>query len=452
MNKSFIYQILPRIWRDGKLNSIDDAFLSYLRSFGLDYVWFTGIPRHATGEPFVKGNPGSPYAVCDWYDVNPYLASDPEKRMEEFDALVRRTHEAGLKCIIDCIPNHVACNYEGRLKVHPWCDGDWTDTRKLDWSDPATASELIRILRFWADRGVDGFRCDMVELVPAEMLAGVIAAVKRTHPGLIFIAEAYERGNYRHLAMETGFDLLYDKSGEYDILRGILDGRRSARELSWNWQFLGDLQPRMLNFLENHDEQRLCSDAFAGSPDRTWAALAFAMLFNPASFLLYAGQEAGERASESSDGRTSIFNFCKPESLEWLSFFVQEAGAVSSGSGRRRKAASGKSPDGAASPEAEVIERYRKLIALAREPLFSEGGWWDLCYCNGPADGFDSDRHFVFARFRSGEVKLVFCNFSPAAASACIRIPSELAEAAGRELPPAVSVSVPAYDYSIVNL
>ncbi|MBQ2162797.1 MAG: alpha-amylase, partial [Bacteroidales bacterium] len=108
--KRIIYQVLTRIWDSGRLSCWDSAALDYLHTLGVDYVWFTGIPRHATAEPFVKGDPGSPYAVCDWYDINPYLADDPAARMQEFRALVDRVHDSGLGVIIDFIPNHVARN------------------------------------------------------------------------------------------------------------------------------------------------------------------------------------------------------------------------------------------------------------------------------------------------------------------------------------------------------
>ena len=113
--KKIIYQMLPRLWGNGTMSCCDKETLEYLRSLGVDYVWYTGIPRHATGKPFVKGDPGSPYAISDWMDVNPYLACDPAERMAEFSSLVGRTHAAGLKLLVDYVPNHVASDYECRI-------------------------------------------------------------------------------------------------------------------------------------------------------------------------------------------------------------------------------------------------------------------------------------------------------------------------------------------------
>ena len=429
-SKKIFYQVLPRLWGDGTFASWDASAFAYVKSFGVDYIWYTGIPRHASRKPFVKGDPGSPYAISDWYDVNPYLASKPSRRMKEFEALVKRTHDAGLKCIMDFIPNHVACDYQGPLALYGWHDGDWTDTIKVDWTNPATPLEMAEILRFWASKGVDGFRCDMVELVPAEGLGSVIAAVRREFPGLIFVAEVYKHENYGLYLDTAGFDLLYDKSGSYDILRGILAGNRSARELTWNWQWLGSGQPRMLNFLENHDEQRIASPWFADSHDRAWAAVAHSILFNTASFMLYAGQEVGEDAAEGHEGRTSIFEWCHPAGLDALRSYI------GSGTGLSRE-------------RRHVLARYRELLALAGRPAFASGGVWDLCYCQDAP--FDPDRHFAFVRYGGGQAYAVFCNFSSSEVSLTLRIPEELRAAAGIKTNEAAIAAAPS-EYSVIKL
>ncbi len=424
-----IYQVLTRLWGEGKFSSWDEASFEYIRSLGADYIWFTGIPRHASGKDFVKGDPGSPYAVSDWYDVNPYLADRAGSRMEEFEALVERTHRAGLRCLMDFIPNHVACDYSGNLAVHDWCDGDWTDTRKVDWSDPRTREEFTRVLRFWASKGVDGFRCDMVELVPSGALGEVISEVRREYPGLLFVAEAYGLENYGRYLDEAGFDLLYDKSGSYDILRGILDGSRSARELTGNWQWLGPRQGSMLNFLENHDEQRLASPFFASSHLRARAALAYSMLFNEASFMIYAGQELGEDASESSDGRTSIFNWCRPRSLAHIWTLIHEG----KGPGRE---------------ERSTLSEYRRLCGLKKRLKGFRN--WDLCYCNEGSRGFDPDSMTAFVRFDGRKSVLVFCNFTGHEVSVLLSLPRELREAACISTEK-VPVSAAPWAYTVLN-
>lgn len=142
-HKILIYQLLPRLWGNrknqaipygslqqngcGKFADIDSAALESISSLGTTHIWFTGVISHATCEDYplpghhadppeiVKGRAGSPYAIRDYYDVCPDLAMDPNHRMEEFEALIERSHHAGLKVIIDHVPNHVARDYRGSL-------------------------------------------------------------------------------------------------------------------------------------------------------------------------------------------------------------------------------------------------------------------------------------------------------------------------------------------------
>ena len=162
-----------------------------------------------------------------------------------------------------------------------------------------------------------------------------------------------------------------------------------------------------------------------------WAALAYAMLFNCASWMYYAGQEVGENASESPDGRTSIFNWCKPAGLEHLNAFIHDAEPL---------------PDA----DADILGCYRRLATLARSPLFSKGNVWDLGYCNLSAPGFDSARASAFMRYNGLEAMLVFCNFTPKAVTTELTIPQELKVAAGIEKDEAVLLA-PAYGYSLLK-
>lgn len=428
--KQIIYQVLPRLWGSGKLSFWDEASLSYVKSLGTDFIWFTGIPRHASGKDFVKGDPGCPYSISDWKDVNPYLADDPFRRMDEFKDLVSRVHEAGMKVMIDYIPNHVAKDYSGPIRHFDWCDADWTDTLKNDWSSPETFRAMVDILSFWASLGVDGFRCDMVELVPPESLAALIAELRKCYPSLFFVAEVYGKNNYRRYVSEVGFDLLYDKSGLYDRMRSICCNGASARELTWNWQWLEDLQPNMLDFLENHDEQRVASREFLGSAAKSFAPLAFSLLFNTASFLLYFGQELGEDASDGCAGRTSIFDIKRPASVSRLTSDHCKGGRLL--------------PE-----EKEILARYRQLFATARRPVFASGNVWDLCYCNYSSPGFSADRHFAFVRYDSSETWLVFCNFSSSSSYVTLNIPYELRSVCGSNI---VEAGAGANDYCLLRL
>lgn len=134
--KPIIYQLLPRTFTNynetrkpngskeengcGTFADITPKALKAIVDLGATHVWYTGVIRHATAEfntpAITKGKAGSPYAITDYYDVDPDLSKDPEKRVAEFEALVRRTHKAGLKVIIDFVPNHVAREYKSVCK------------------------------------------------------------------------------------------------------------------------------------------------------------------------------------------------------------------------------------------------------------------------------------------------------------------------------------------------
>lgn len=424
--KPVIYQILTRLWPGGgKFSSFDGRSFDYMRSLGVSHVWYTGIIRHSMGRPYVKGDLGSPYSIEDYYDVNPYLADDPDARFDEFRALVRRTHEAGFKVIIDFVPNHVSpdyCDNHGGIPVCDYCDYDWTDTRKIDYAAPGAWDRMTDIVLYWASEGIDGFRCDMTELVPPEFLKYLIHNVKESYPEVIFIAEAYNRDNYWKFIREIGFDYLYDKSGMYDKLREIAAGRASAREITWNWQFLGDLQPNMLDFLENHDEQRLASEEFLGNPELATPLLYVSLLFNTAPFMLFFGQETGENgAADGNGGRTSIFSRTSLPTLE----------------------------DALAGSPNPLLDRYREVLRLASESrAVQDGLTYDLCFCQNiyMSSPFDPDRHFVFLRHYGDETILVFANFSDKTACLDVEIPVSAMDYLGTPLPERYSVCVNPHD------
>ena len=140
--KEVVYQVFTRLFGNknttnkpwgtleengvGKFNDFTETALKEIKDLGVTYVWYTGVPHHALIRDYtaigisnddpevVKGRAGSPYAVKDYYNVNPDLAVDPARRLEEFEALIERTHKAGLKVIIDIVPNHIARKYEGK--------------------------------------------------------------------------------------------------------------------------------------------------------------------------------------------------------------------------------------------------------------------------------------------------------------------------------------------------
>ena len=432
--KQIIYQALPRLWGKGHFSDWTGKAFSYLKTLGVDYLWLTGVPRHESGTPFTKGCPGSPYAIIDWYDVNPYLADNEDKRMHEFELLIKRAHLAGIKIMIDYIPNHVGRSYAGDLPCFDHCDGDWTDTRKVNWNDPSTVDKMVDILCFWANKGIDGFRCDMVELVSAEALGEVVRRTRSAFPGLVFVAETYVKENYRRYLSTSSIDILYDKSGSYDILRAISNGNCSATALTSNWQWQAEIQGAMLNFLENHDEQRLASRFWNNGRRYPWAELAFSVLFNEASFMLYYGQEWMDDAAETDNGRTSIYDFTSPSGVRRAAHFAKTGKAI-------------KLNDAADTDSLDCYRRYLELMQTAASPLMRQGSNWDLCYLQNDYK-WNKDNMFAFARYDGHGAAVVICNFSDSDTELSVRLPEELLKYTGGMR--SINMEARAEDYSII--
>ena len=432
--KQIIYQALPRLWGKGHFSDWTGKAFSYLKALGVDYLWLTGVPRHESGTPFTKGCPGSPYAIIDWYDVNPYLADNEDKRMHEFELLIKRAHLAGIKIMIDYIPNHVGRSYAGDLPCFDHCDGDWTDTRKVNWNDPSTVDKMVDILCFWANKGIDGFRCDMVELVSAEALGEVVRRTRSAFPGLVFVAETYIKENYRRYLSTSSIDILYDKSGSYDILRAISNGNCSATALTSNWQWQAEIQGAMLNFLENHDEQRLASRFWNNGRRYPWAELAFSVLFNEASFMLYYGQEWMDDAAETDNGRTSIYDFTSPSGVRRAAHFAKTGKAI-------------KLNDAADTDSLDCYRRYLELMQTAASPLMRQGSNWDLCYLQNDYK-WNKDNMFAFARYDGHGAAVVICNFSDSDTELSVRLPEELLKYTGGMRN--INMEARAGDYAII--
>ena len=505
--KIIIYQIFTRLFGNtnatrkyngtiadngcGKMNGFTPAILRCISELGATHVWYTGVIRHATTTDYsaygiprqhpavVKGNAGSPYAITDYYDIDPDLAVNVGKRMLEFESLVKRTHDAGLKIIIDFVPNHVARQYKSIARPKGvkdfgedddtgkqfdpmnnfyYCPGaafdpeidlhhgeekpyeefpakatgndyfgnrpgrnDWYETVKLnygvDYCDtggvsthfspiPDTWKKMCDILLFWAGKGVDGFRCDMAEMVPSEFWKWATAEVKKKYKKVVFIGEVYNPARYREY-IAAGFNYLYDKVGMYDCVRDVVCGNRWAADITRQWQQTDDIADNMLYFLENHDEQRLASDFFAGNARKGIPALIVSALMRQNPLMVYAGQELGERGMDKEgfsgmDGRTTIFDYWSMDSL------------IHGYCCRRQL-----------TKEEKALEaEYSRVLNIARtEKAVSEGEFFDLMYVNPSSGDFDASRQYVFIRKYKNEVLVVAVNFADTEANVRINIP-----------------------------
>jgi glycosidase len=160
--KPVVYQIFTRLYGNtnstnkpwgiieengvGKFNDINEDALKSIKELGVTHVWYTGVPHHAVIRDYtaygisnddpdvVKGRAGSPYAVKDYYNVNPDLAENPANRLQEFEALIARTHAQGMKVIIDIVPNHVARSYQSLSKPAGVEDFGARDNKQVEYA------------------------------------------------------------------------------------------------------------------------------------------------------------------------------------------------------------------------------------------------------------------------------------------------------------------------------
>lgn len=499
MDKVIIYQVLTRLYGNrnltrkengtiaengcGKMADFTPKVLKDIASMGVSHVWYTGILRHATQTDYtqygiprqhpavVKGRAGSPYAITDFYDVDPDLAVDVSQRMHEFEQLVARTHKAGLKVVIDFVPNHVARQYQSvcrpdgvkdlgeddnpdlgfdpqnnfyycpGMRFDPYfdlyhgeqqpyleepakatgndhfdnapCKTDWYETVKLNYGVdyyagrsghfdpmPDTWEKMTDILLFWASKGIDGFRCDMAEMVPVEFWRYATKAVRAEYPDIVFIGEVYNPSDYRRYLL-NGFDWLYDKVGMYDTMHAVICHHAPTTAISHAWQQTDDIRAHMLYFLENHDEQRIASDFFAADGRKGIPGMIASVLMHQNPFMLYAAEEYGERGMDREgfsghDGRTTIFDYW---SIDTLCRAVQKKLTAT---------------------ERQLYEVHKKTLLLARtEKAVSEGLSFDLMYVNGHLQ-----RQYAFMRYFKGELLLVVVNFDDHDVEVSVNIPA----------------------------
>ncbi|RAV57383.1 alpha-amylase [Mucilaginibacter rubeus] len=522
-HKLIIYQLLPRLFGNtntlnktngsieengvGKLNDINDKALQEIKKMGFTYVWYTGVIEHATMTDYsqygikaddpdiVKGRAGSPYAIKDYYDIDPDLAVDVKNRIGEYEALIKRSHNNGLKVLMDLVPNHVARTYGSDIKpagvrdfgedddkskafsptndfyympgqpfvvpsgYNPGGDefkslmkdghfdenpakatgndvfsaapsiNDWFETMKLnygvDYMDhrrghfdpiPPLWNKVYDILHYWSEKGVDGFRCDMVEMVPIEFWGWVIPKLKAGHPGIIFVGEAYDKGKYSDYINKGKFDYLYDKVGLYDAIKRLTrdEHNSSTWEINavWNHDSKG-IDEHMLRFMENHDEQRIASNDFAGNPWLAVPGMIVTATLNTGPVMVYFGQEVGEPAIgnegfSGNDGRTSIFDYWGvPQHQKWVNNHKYDGVKLSADQQKLRGF------------------YYNLLTAVHNSEALKSGAFYELMIANEHQPGFDT-RLYIYARYTNNQRILVITNFNRSERKLTVKLPEDL--------------------------
>ena len=523
--KAVVYQVFTRLFGNtetnnkpwgtreengvGKFSDFDHKALMAIKNLGVTHIWYTGVPHHAligdytqygisNDDPdVVKGRAGSPYAVKDYYNVNPDLADNPANRLQEFEALIARTHNMGLKVIIDIVPNHIARKYEGKtnpegvddfgakddtsvvyskynnfyyipgeeFKVPNWQDGysplgeentnkedgkfteipakwtgngsrlaqpnfnDWYETVKINygvrpdgtkdfdtlpeayanmdyqahynfWKEkevPDSWTKFKDIALYWQEKGVDGFRYDMAEMVPVEFWSYLNSSIKVKNPDAFLLAEVYNPSLYREYLFKGKMDYLYDKVELYDSLKHIMKGYGWTDHIHTVQSGMKDIEHHMLHFLENHDEQRIASPEFVGNAALAKPAMVVSATLSTSPTMIYFGQEVGEDGSENagfgSPSRTSIFDYIGvPAHQRWMNH---------------------KKFDGGLSTDEEKALRdfYQRLLnfTITSEALMGE--YQETHYYNKEnTHGYDH-RIYSFVRWAGEDRLLIISNF-----------------------------------------
>lgn len=525
-NKKVVYQVFTRLFGNtnttnkpwgtieengvGKFEDFTEKALEEIKNLGVTHIWYTGVPHHAVITDYteygitnddpdvVKGRAGSPYAVKDYYNVNPDLAVNPENRLQEFEALIERTHQADLKLIIDVVPNHVARHYKSlstpegvedfgasnnisiqydvnnnfyynpgeSFKVpewrndyqplsgenHPLADGkfkefpakwtgngsrasqpdmnDWYETVKVNygispdgkkdfselpsgfenedykahfdfWKDKSVPDSWVKfkdIALYWIHQGVDGFRFDMAEMVPVEFWSYMNSSIKMKNPKAFLLAEVYQPHLYRDYINKGKMDYLYDKVQLYDSLKHVMQGHGSTNNIPPILDDLKDIEHHMLHFLENHDEQRIASPAFAGDALKGKPAMVVSATSTTSPTMVYFGQELGEPAQEDlgygDPTRTSIFDYGSvPSYVRWVNDKQFDGGQLTDA-------------------EKELRDFYKRLLNFTIQSPALMGQYQDIQLYNQENTEWYNDKVQSFVRWSSNEKLIIISNFN----------------------------------------
>jgi glycosidase len=542
-HKEVVYQVFTRLFGNtnsnnkpwgtieengvGKFNDFTDEALQEIKDLGVTHIWYTGVPHHdvitdytqygiSNDDPdVVKGRAGSPYAVKDYYNVNPDLAVDVNNRLQEFEDLIARTHNAGMKVLIDIVPNHVARNYQSltnpegisdfganddtsvtyhvnnnfyynpgeAFKVPQWRDGylplggenhpladgkfdevpakwtgngsrlsqpdmnDWYETVKINygispngnknfdelpdgfdnedykahfefWQDktvPDSWKKFKDIALYWIDKGVDGFRYDMAEMVPVEFWSYMNSAVKMKNPEAFLLAEVYQPQLYREYIKKGKMDYLYDKVQLYDTIKNVMQGHGKTDHIPPIQDDLKDIEHHMLHFLENHDEQRIASPEFAGDARKGIPAMVVSATISTSPTLVYFGQELGEPGAEDAGfgkpSRTSIFDYIGvPTYQRWVNNKAFDGGQSTT-------------------EELELRDFYKRLLNATIYNEAFMGDYYSLHQFNRDNTQNYKDKVLSFARWTENQQLIVISNFdADNGYQFNLKIPKELIE------------------------
>ena len=497
INKPIIYQLFPRLFGNynetrkhngtkeengcGRFVDINARALESIRDLGATHVWYTGIIRHATAAlnhpAITKGLAGSPYAITDYYDVDPDLAKNEAKRMQEFEALVQRTHEAGLEVLIDFVPNHVSREYKSLCKpagVEDLGEGDHPE-----WAfSPLNNFYYLPGERFSMNKDLQGY-----EEYPAKVTGNDCFT---SHPGDTDWYETVKLnyGVYYQGGREKQFDpipntwikmrdiLLFWAGKGIDGVRVDMAEMVPVEFFAWAIAAVKKEYRKFIFIGECYDPKQYDAylaagfdflydkvgmyDYLRGVTSKGWAAEGITAQWmqhgdERLQHMLYFLENHDEQRIASGffcgDGRcaepamivAALLNRCPV-----MIYSGQELGergmdmeGFSGMDGRttifdywgikslqawtnKGKFDGGKLSDA----QRELREFYQRLLTIARDDkAIQKGKMYDITYAQG--EGFDKRQHYAFIRHTKGETLLVVVNFHDREQQIKVRIPND---------------------------
>ena len=271
-----------------------EAYLPSIKELGADIVWV--MPPYPIGVKGRKGTLGSYYAISDYCDINPEFGT-----VADFEKFLATAHELGLHVILDWVANHTAPDSAWVTeKPAEWyirdengetvVQYDWTDIAKLNYDCPEMRAEMLKCMRFWVDKGIDGFRCDVAGEIPIDFWRPAFAELRKVNPELYLLAE----GENPELHVDA-FDASYAWEFHH-ILNDIAQGEKGVAELKEYIARDAETTPHeafRLMFTSNHDENSWNGTEFErmGAAHKCLAALTFVLPNGQP--LIYTGQEFG---------------------------------------------------------------------------------------------------------------------------------------------------------------
>ncbi len=283
-----IRQLTP----EGTFNAASER-LPFLRSLGIDILWL--MPIYPIGEEGRKGSLGSYYSIKDYTGIN-----DEFGTLADFDTFLSEAHRLGFRVILDWVANHTARDArwieerpadwyerdESGVALIPW---DWSDTAKLNYANHEVWQGQIDAMKYWIERGVDGFRCDMAMLVPIEFWREVSEQLHTLRSDIFMLAEAEETNLF-----DRAFDCCYAWELHH-LMCDVAKGNRRANALT-EWLYRDGGYPRWsmrMMFTSNHDENSWQDTEYVRFGESLDVMTLFSFVAPTGMPLIYTGQEVG---------------------------------------------------------------------------------------------------------------------------------------------------------------